>query len=823
MTRRPPGAGELRGSPAPRPFPAGSVASRALVVLLVGLPLALSRPYVARAADPDRLYLPRLERGVADGPPEACALVEAAWPCAANGWALSCGGMGSIRELISLQDEDATVLAVGDGVARFRLVNGRPSWTAQAGGPLTGLGSAALLLSPDRAGVRAWAAGSAGRLALETGGCWKAAASRNPDLDLKAIRALAPGILPGYFGWAVGSRCQAGADCRAAILHLDHPDDPLAWVDWGLTELPPLEDVALRRSLAPPGESPVETWMVGGPAGAAAQARRPAQEDPACRPGDWGAGLFLRSAPNAASSLLPLACFAQGRPQELTLTSGGGLALGRSAAGEDLLAWLVEPRTAELQVLPEPLARGRSLADLYYANLDRSRSGQGDLPRLWMALHPAAETSMLWELGLTPGEVPRLEPLGLPEALRRLPAPVAPRDAALAPLLRDPGEGAEQLDLEGLLLAWGDGVWLRDQDSGSWLAARRRLALQALALVPGQRGLILAEEAGRQLLFAQEGEALRQVHAYDGLLAGRPRARALLGQADSPWPYWLAGDGGLLWGLDGRGAAQAFPLPPAVGPATPDLAALADAGAGDLWVLTQAPDGGAGSGIWRARPALGRWDLLAEAGPLSTLAAGQDGELWAAGPGGVLWSAPGCPTWPPPQRWRCDCTDLAGQARLLCRLDRTDLRHLAPAGPAQAWASSGRGLLLLSPQDPRGRSWRFAAGAGPLQAGEEIRRLLSTPAGDLWLLSRCGRDIWLGEGPGRGVGCSAQAPFWGRASRYRPGVPDLAAGTWEPSAELRLNVEPLALALAPDPSGAPALWLSGDWSTLAHRPLAEEP
>jgi len=71
------------------------------------------------------------------------------------------------------------------------------------------------------------------------------------------------------------------------------------------------------------------------------------------------------------------------------------------------------------------------------------------------------------------------------------------------------------------------------------------------------------------------------------------------------------------------------------------------------------------------------------------------------------------------------------------------------------------------------------------------------------------------------VACSEQAPLWGRASQYRPGAADPAAGSWNPAAELRLNVEPLSLGLAPSPSGRPALWLGGDWSTLAHRDLGE--
>lgn len=175
----------------------------------------------------------------------------------------------------------------------------------------------------------------------------------------------------------------------------------------------------------------------------------------------------------------------------------------------------------------------------------------------------------------------------------------------------------------------------------------------------------------------------------------------------------------------------------------------------------------------------------------------------------------------PAGRWRCGCGQLAAQPRLLCRLDRSDLGSLAPAGPALAWASNGRSLLLLSPLDPRGRPWRFAAGGLPLQAGEEVRRLLVDPSGSLWLLSRCGRDTWLGEGAGRGVACSDQAPLWGRASQYRPGAADPAAGSWNPAAELRLNVEPLSLGLAPSPSGRPALWLGGDWSTLAYRDLGE--
>lgn len=804
----------LSGSPAGRPQRSGALAA-VLAMAIVLAPAAAGSH--AQGSPARQVYLPRLDRLAADGAPEACVLAAADWDCPGNGgWHLSCGGIGAIRELISLQDAAATVLAVGDGVARFRLSGGQPSWTAQLGGPLTGLGSAALGNRPE---AQAWAAGTAGRLALQAGGCWQASRTRNPDLDLRAIRALKLGATADYFGWAIGARCPpSGQACRGAVIHLEHPDDPMAWVDLAPADLPPMGDVVLRRSLAAPGDPRVETWMVGGQDLAEAPVAAPprgAQAD--CRPSVTSIGLFLRAPATAPRELGPLACLADGRPQELTLTSMGGLALGPARLGGDLLGWTVDARSGAVEALAEPVVRGRLLSDLYYANLDPS--GLADLPRLWMGLAPAKGASVVMELGLSAVGPPQVEPLGLPEALAEASAPAGQEASALAPLLAAPEDSAEPLELRGLLYAWGDGVWLRDQRSADWSQVRRRRDLVALAANAGQL-LVLSLEGGRGRLLRQRADGLREITAYSGFLDRRPAPRALLAAHGS---YWLAGDEGLIARLDGAGEALVLPPPPAGADGVPArLTALAAAPAGGLWALAEDATAQRGR-LWHLRADVGRWTLLAESGPLRGLAAGVQGEVWAAGPGRVLWSAPGCEAPAPAAPWSCACQVLDGAPRRVCRLEPRwplDLRALAPEPGGGAWAVTGHDLLLLSPPTSGGMPWRYPRVGPPLQTGQEIQSLLRDDVGgSLWVLSRCGRDGWFGSGSARGVGCSDQPPFWGAVARFRPGAPDPVAGSWDGAAAATVNVLAHAMAQAPDPAGQPAVWLAGDWTTLAYRPV----
>ena len=832
------------GSPPGRPTRSRAVAIIAAAGALAW-PLLLASPPGHAQGPPARLvYLPRLDRLAADAAPEACLLAAAEWQCPDNGgWRLTCGGMGAIRELISLQDTEATVLAVGDGVARFRLAGGQASWTAQLGGPLTGLSSAALGSRPE---AEAWAAGAAGRLALQARGCWQPSRTRNPDLDLRAIRAVKLGATANYFGWAVGARCGADdAACRGAVIHLNHPDDPLAWVDQGAANLPPLDDVVLRRTLAGPSDPRAETWMVGGRdlTGSVAAARssaarssaarssaarssateRPTGERQDCRPSPDSPGLFLRADASAPEDLGTLACVSEGRPEELTLTSAGGLALGASRTSGDLLGWRVDPLSGAVSALDQALARGRRLSDLYYANLDLS--GLADLPRLWLGLAPAGGASVLMELGLPPDGPPQLEPLGLPATLAADPPPLdAASASALAPLLRDPEDGTEQLQLLGLLYAWGDGVWLRDQHSAAWSAVRRRRDLIALAAAspgpePGQL-LALSVEAGRGRLLRQSADGLREVSAYNSLLDRLPTPRALLSVAGS---YWLAGDEGMLLSLDGLGSARILAPPPAgADGAPPRLSALAAAPAGGLWALAE--DAAAQRGqLWHVEPSSGRWSLLAAGGAWRGLAAGPGGEVWAVGASRVLWSAPGCDSPAPATPWVCGCQNLGDGPRRVCRLEPRrllNLKAVASAGPGAAWAVTERDLLRLSPLDGSRWAWHYVHEAAPLQTGQEIQTLLRDDAGgSVWTLSRCGRDGWFGSGAGRGVGCTDQPPFWGAVARFRPDAADPVAGRWDARSSATLNVLPHALAQAADPAGRPALWLAGDWTTLAYKTI----
>lgn len=801
------------GSPAGRPHRSGASTAILLALAFTLAPAAAGSH--AQGPPARQVYLPRLDRLAADGAPEACVLAAADWECPNNGgWHLSCGGMGAIRELISLQDAAATVLAVGDGVARFRLTDGQASWTAQLGGPLTGLGSAAL---GSRAEAQAWAAGAAGRLALQARGCWQPSRTRNPDLDLRAIRALKLSATANYFGWAIGARCpSSGQACRGAVIHLDHPDDPMAWVDQAPSDLPPLSDVVLRRSLAAPGDPRVETWMVGGQDLAAAPATGPragAQAD--CRPSAATIGLFLRAPATAPLDLAPLACLAEGRPQELTLTSMGGLALGAARLGGDLLGWTVDARSGAVEALAEPIVRGRMLSDLYYANLDPS--GLADLPRLWMGLAPADGASVVMELGLPAAGPPQVEPLGLPEALAEASTPASVDASALAPLLSAPDDAAEPLELRGLLYAWGDGVWLRDQQSAAWSQVRRRRDLVALAADAGQL-LALSVEGGRGRLLRQGADGLREVTAYSGFLDRRPAPRALLAAHGA---FWLAGDDGFVAKLDGMGAAAVLPPPPSGADGVPArLTSLAAAPDGGLWVLAEDATAQRGR-LWHLNADSGRWSLLAESGPLRGLAAGIEEEVWAVGPGRALWSAPGCEAPAPAAPWSCGCQGLDGVPRRVCRLEPRwplDLRAVAPEPGGGAWAVTGRDLLWLSPPTAGGPPWRYPRVGAPLQPGQEIQGLLRDDVGgSLWVLSRCGRDGWFGSGPTRGVGCSDQPPFWGAVNRFRPGAPDPVAGSWDGAAAATVNVLPHALAQAPDPAGRPAVWLAGDWTTLAYR------
>lgn len=810
------------GPPAGRPRRTRAVAFIAVAAGLAAILAPGALPGHAQGSLARRVYLPRLDRLAADAAPEACLLAAADWQCPADGgWQLSCGGMGAIRELISLQDAQATVLAVGDGVARFRLSGDRPSWTAQLGGPLTGLNSAALGGHPD---AEAWAAGAAGRLALQARGCWQPSRTRNPDLDLRAVRAIKLGATANYFGWAIGARCPAGGSaCRGAVIHLDHPDDPQAWVDQGAADLPPLEDVVLRRSLDAPGDPRADTWMVGGqdlPAAAAVPPADGPRQD--CRPSVDAPGLFLRAFAAAPAALTPLACVGDGRPEELTLTATDGLALGSSRTGADLLGWRVDPRSGAVTALERPLVVGRQLSDLYYANLDLG--GLSDLPRLWLGLAPAGGASVIMELGLPADGPPQLEPLGLPAALETDPPPAAAGEFALAPLLRDPADGTDQLQLLGLLYAWGDKVWLRDQQSAAWSMVRRRRDLVALASSPSalETGSLLALslEGGRGRLLRQSADGLREISAYNSLLDQLPTPRALLAAAGS---FWLAGDDGLLLSLDGQGAARVLDPPPsAAGAAPPRLSALAAAPAGGLWALVEDTAARRGQ-LWHRQPEGGRWSLLAEGGPLRGLAAGPGGEVWAVGPGRVLWSTPGCDPPAPAAPWACDCRSLTQAPRRVCQLEtwRTlDLRAVAADGAGAAWAVTGRDLLRLSPLDGSRWAWRYAQEAAPLQTGQVIRSLLRDEVGgSVWIVSRCGRDGWFGNGGARGVGCTDQPPYWGAVARFRPGAADPVAGRWDAGSATRLNVLPHALAEAPDPAGRPALWLAGDWTTLAYRAI----
>jgi hypothetical protein len=780
------------------------------------------------------VYLPYAATVVAEpcGPalPESCP--------GGEGWTAVCGGMGRIRDLFALGDAEGTVLAVGDGAARWRagaLATGGgrsigglgpgAGWTPQIGQELTGLKAA--YIPANTGGVTGWAAGDQGQTPEMRAGCWQAhpPADRYPDVELLSIR-----VIPyngARIGWAVGRSGQDVAVARE--LKLDGK-----WVDHSnVTSLVPmLTDVAFEPHPEVFGEMP-RAWAVG-----ADIERRE--------------GVFART--NHDNEWTVRQKDESGWPREIILGQDNreGWAFGEHWDGSAVLAWFWNPENAAWERderAPAEAWEGHTLVDAY----------QVPGTEIWLGVSPRSGRKLLHRFDSATGEwaahgvSPYAEDdldLDASSAIAAVPAPGA-----------EPGGGA------GLLYAWGEQVWWYDRAGDTWTQVRERH--RWVDFVPdGATGWLLASSDQGSGLFTRQGD---QIHpaldidtALDPALTAAPMRALARGGGDT----WAVGERGASVRLRGPLARpQVFHLPEAGQPRFVDVAVSPagqvgaittnDAGVGQVWWFDDA------AAAWREQPlgpgaAGGRWNALAWSGT---------GELWVGGDGNSLSIAPSCVQAAAGRMTRvgsmsggtlgegvglgsksggtpgetvgssemsnriwgtesalepvsgaggvdpscasirptCWC-DAAGTGRAVCVHPNSpvapDVVALAAApGSAAVWAAGAQGIARNS-----GAGWCAepalvgAGGENLLRSGARLVDLAVAAPDDMWAVAHCGRERSL---TGR-IACGDGEPILSPVLHFD-------GRGWTESTTVNVAIHDIDVAAVGD---SRTVWLTGDWSTL---------
>lgn len=803
--------------------------------LFLGLALALG-PTVARAQTPAAkpgglVYLPFAATVAAEpcGPalPESCP--------GGEGWTAVCGGMGRIRDLFALGDAAGTVLAVGDGAARWqagalaagggRSIGGLgpgAGWTPQIGQELTGLNAA--YIPADAGGATGWAAGDQGQTPERHAGCWQVhpLALRYPDVDLLSIR-----VIPyngARTGWAVGRSGQDVAVAREL--------NPTGWVDHSNVAglVPMLTDVAFEPHPDAFGEKP-RAWAVG-----ADIERRE--------------GVFARTDHNSQWTVRQKD--ASGWPREIILgqVNREGWAFGERWDGSAVLAWFWNPETTSWEHderAPAEAWEGHSLVDAY----------QVPGTEIWLGVSPRTGRKLLHRYDSTTGEW----------AAQGV-SPYAEDDLDLdgnSAIAAVPARGSEPGGGAGLLYAWGEQVWWYDRAGDTWTRVRERHRWVDF-LPDGTAGWLLASSDQGSGLFTRQGDRILPALDFDTALDPTLTAAPMRALARGGGDTWAVGERGASVRLRGPLARpEVFHLPEA---GQPRFVAVAVSPAGQAWAITT-NDAGAGqvwwfddaAAAWREQPlgpgaAGGRWNALAwsangdlwvggdgislsiapncaRAGTSGVAGAnaalggtlgkganaalggtlGQVGGLGrmsseipgvgsasdrAAGAGGVAPSCAGV-------RPTCWC-DTAGSGRAVCIHPNSpfapDVVALGAApGSSAVWAAGAQGIARNT-----GAGWCAAPalvgarGENLLRSGAHLVDLAVAAPDDIWAVAHCGRERGLtGQ-----IACGDGEPTLSTVLHFD-------GHGWSESTTVNVAIHDIDIAAAGDMR---TVWLTGDWSTL---------
>jgi hypothetical protein len=713
-----------------------------------------SRP--ARADDEPRwrLFLPLVEL---PPPREPCGQ-PVGDRCAAGperDWTVVCGGFGRVRDLViptpGAPDGRLGVVAVGDGAADLDLHGpmgwGTPpavQWRPQLGAGLTGLNALSVDLDADVAGIEAWAVGARDHILRRVAGCWRpeagAAPPDDPAVTLAGVHANAP-----VGGWAVGRAERAGRryGVLRTLVAADDGGEP-AWVDYGVTPLPPpLSDVSFNHL---GGTATPDAWAVG-------------QQD--------GTGVFLHGVPGPSGRWRWTERARRvGEPRELTLRTDEGWSFGSGSRDgvRGLMAWRYVAGAVLWEPDPEFFVAGRELVDMY------TESSEGD-ERLWVGISPAPGQPVLAYLDLESRRWIFQGP-----APQGLPAADEGGDRAIAP--DSPSR---------VVYAWGDEVWLYqppptppapeaspEPDHLSWSLLRRSRNLTGF-LPPPSGGWALADEGpGRpSALLAYRGGALHE----EALVPRRLTALDAVGGQG-----WAVGEAGTALRLQ-DGLWRTSSSEPAVLGDFLDVAVGPD---GTTWAVGLGADGRGRA--WRRAAADEGWvELMATTGTqaLRSVAVVGDG-AWAVGDG--------CLAVRLPREGLATTTSVpcSGQSDPVGLVAVTGLSETAvwAAGAYYVYRWDGRRWRLM--QRPEGGSALWFMGQG-----ESVVALASSPSGEVW-------GAYLAASP---------------TGREASTLIRLAGSDWRRDATFSVPVRELRVSLGA--GGAETLWLVGDGSTLAARPLGE--
>jgi len=764
-----------------------------------GAALALAGASWPAGAEPPsgaiRIYLPFVQRTVA-AEPEPCGPVVAGICPGGSDWVALCGGMGRIRDMVAIDDEHGTVLAVGDGTARFTLGkhvptraspllgDGRPvGWTPQIGQELTGL-NALYVHRVDGRPQAGWAVGDHGQLIglnQPLAGCWspQPEMSRQPDKQLYSIRLAR--YNGDFVGWAVGDT----GHTNALALEIKPTGPSMASEVETMTAM--LTDVALDPIPAPGGGGP-RAWAVGADPGA-------------------GQAVFLRTDDTNRWSDTRVA--SMGWPRELVAGHDNDAvrAFGETWDGGAVIAWKHD--AARGWELDEGFRReGHRLVDAY-------SFADGRTSEIWLGLNRRtiegghAEDRAVVERYRAQDDRWRAFPA--PEAAPAAAAgpesdPAAPSElgGAIAAIRRDG-------HVEGVLHAWGDTVWLLDvlADPKRWTRVRQRHDLVEY-IGDGGGGRLLAASGAGGLLLRQEGDTLYQGMAIDALdeaLAGAPmRAMAVGGGAT-----WIVGDRGLSVRMRGPMArAQVFALPDSAG--APDFVDVDVTATGEAWAVSHhaARDR---SHVWWFDAESSAWREQAELRMrrLNAIAALPGGYAWAVGDGAVVQVTPRCTL----TNTACACDEATG--RQVCKVpssprprDNFKAAAVAALSPTQVWEGGEHRVLRAVQAEPVAFADVYDAepGAAPssrsinvhLRTGARIVDLAATGPGDVWAVAQCGRDRHeVGN-----IVCGAEAPFMSTVLHYD-------GWRWQKMTTVNAAIHDIDVAVE---DGRRTVWLAGDWTTL---------
>ncbi len=741
--------------------------------LLLGLTLALA-PTSARAQTPvavpaareHPLFLPYVGTLAAEpcGPavPETCP--------GGEGWTAVCGGMGRIRDLFALGDGEGTVIAVGDGVARWRPDRGalgaagagrggRAGWVPQIGQELTGLNAA--YVETGSGGAVGWAAGDQGQTPELRAGCWRAhpLQHRYVDVELLSIRIIPYNGVP--VGWAVG---RSGSD-----LAVVHQLTPAGWQDHSdVAKLAPLlTDVAFDPHPDAFGEMP-RAWAVG-----SNLERRE--------------GVFLRTGRDSTWSIRQTD--GSGWPRELIFgrDNSEGWAFGERWDGSAVLGWVWDAEAEAWGLDEQSPAKdwaGHALVDAY----------QVPGTEIWVGVSPLPGRAVLHQRDGDTGEWTAYGPSPYAEDDLGI-------DGSSAIAAVPAGEAGMQGPGAGVLYAWGEQVWWFDRASEAWTRVSERHRFVDFVPQAGFGWLLASSDQGAGL-FTRLGDQLFQALPLDADLDPALAAAPMRALASGGGDTWVVGERGVSLRLRGPlDRPRAFQLPEAGQPRFVDVtvspAGMAwaisenDTGRRQVWWFDQA------AGAWREQ-ALGP---QAGAGHWNALTATAQGDVWVVGDRASLLISAACGG----ARPACWC-DTGGTGRQVCSLANSPITPDAIAVSAldngSVWVAGAQGVARND-----GLGWcpvpalTGRSGENLLRSGAQLVNLAVAAPDDIWVVARCGRERRFSDR----IACGDGQPMMSTVLHFD-------GQAWSEATTVNVAIHDIDVASALD--GRRTVWLTGDWSTL---------